>query len=152
MAGQVAASLGPLANLCFNNHHGNYSRGLIDFSYVDHNFDLHVHHKHIHNQHLVLHHLHINPDHFDNDSFDFHTGHDNLHLDDYEWRSIDDYSDRRSIVNASHHAHLGLDLHRRCCPSNWDTGFPVEAILVGLLVGLMGMILHRRQARKTETQ
>ena len=31
-------------------------------------------------------------------------------------------------------------------------GFPVEAILVGLLVGLMGMILRRRQARKTETQ
>jgi hypothetical protein len=31
-------------------------------------------------------------------------------------------------------------------------GFPAEAILVGLLVGLMGMILRRRQARKTETQ
>jgi len=30
-------------------------------------------------------------------------------------------------------------------------GFPIEAILVGLLVGLMGMILRRRQARKTET-
>ena len=31
-------------------------------------------------------------------------------------------------------------------------GFPIEAILVGLLVGLMGMILRRRQARKTETE